>query len=56
METLKPDSHLLDYCHRIFFITNMFLAGLVFLSSHALAADPFRVEIQNAEYDAEKNS
>lgn len=54
MKTSRPDSHLLNYCYRIFFITNMFLAGLVFLSGHALAADPFQVEIQNAEYDAEK--
>jgi hypothetical protein len=54
MKTSRPDSHLLNYCYRVFFITNIVLAGLVFLSNQALAADPFRVEIKNAEYDAGK--
>jgi len=55
MKTTKTDLHLLNACCRFFFIASLFLTGLVVISSHALAADPFRVEIKNAEYDAEKN-
>lgn len=54
MKTTRTDSHLLNTCYRIFLIANLFLTGLVYLSGQALAADPFRVDINNAEYDAEK--
>ena len=48
MKISKPISFLPDAISRSVFVINMFLAALIFLSGHVLAADPFEVTIKNA--------